>query len=216
MTLVRGEELWETRSDEDLICVGCRTLFETPDELLDYACPDCRNEGFIRRRRRASRRVEERWPAKVGATWVAVPTVLFEAVVPLGLDATDLALLVVLEAHRLDGDGATEVWPSQQRLAARTGSSVATVKRHIKKLADAGLIEITRESRPGGRYAANHYTRRGLDAALSQYVRAQEEVNATPRPGCIVSDEVDQQPEPVPLLSERPRIEDDADEPPPF
>jgi DNA-binding transcriptional MocR family regulator len=43
-------------------------------------------------------------------------------------------------------------WPSHRRLADDTEQSVDTVQRHLKALAAAGLVEITKQDRFGGHW----------------------------------------------------------------
>ena len=71
----------------------------------------------------------------------------------IGLKAADLLLLDMLGAFSQDCDweaGARPiVWPSNATLMTRTGFSLSALKRHIRRLAEAGLIGF--EDSPNGK-----------------------------------------------------------------
>ena len=64
----------------------------------------------------------------------------------LGLNLTDKAVLQSLAGHLNTKRNGTEVWPSNERLAALTGGSVKTVRRAKHRLHQAQLIKIRRDS----------------------------------------------------------------------
>jgi DNA-binding transcriptional ArsR family regulator len=65
---------------------------------------------------------------------------------------TKLVLLKLADNANDDG----YCWPSQSTIARHTGLNRSTVNRHIKKLADAGLVEVIPRSKDGVSLP-NHY-----------------------------------------------------------
>jgi predicted nucleic acid-binding Zn-ribbon protein len=165
MPLIREEDVYTISADEFLECVQCGSRFDDPDELMDWSCPDCKNEGFIRKTKGRSRKISERWDDDIlGRGYFVLPAMLLDRAGDLRLTTNELIVLIAQERYRMSA--AEEVFPSETRLARLTCLSVSTVKRSIKSLRAKELIEIVRRRRRNGGFAVNHYTRHGLDAAL--------------------------------------------------
>ena len=84
--------------------------------------------------------------------------------------ASRKALLLAL-ANYADAEG--RCWPSQQTLARDAEQSVATVQRHLRHLAELGLISINVRQRFGGHWAGRIY-----------------QLNMTPRADTVQQNEV--------------------------
>ena len=140
-----------------LQCHACRKRYTGAD--LDHmiggadelACRDCGAGGMIPHRESS---IEERFG--VWARFTPLPDQLMDQRSALGIGTNELVVIWALERHRRAmGD---EVFPSRERIAELTGLSVATIKRVVAKLADAGLIRRRQiHYKDSGKKASNRY-----------------------------------------------------------
>lgn len=63
----------------------------------------------------------------------------------LGINFTDKTVLQALASHLNSRRNGTEVWPSNDRLAALTGGSTDTIARSKRRLHKAGLVKLRRD-----------------------------------------------------------------------
>ena len=81
----------------------------------------------------------ERFPPEIALPFVPIPVALLRHMTDLGIGATELAVIVVLEQHRrVMGDA---VYSFRSPLAEQAGLSIDQTKRAISRLVDAGLLE---------------------------------------------------------------------------
>jgi DNA-binding Lrp family transcriptional regulator len=85
---------------------------------------------------------------------------VFWALSDVHTDDAELKLLVILMGYKSNGEG--KLWDGQEALARATGLSVITVKRRLKKLKDAGVIQIE------AKRAGKHKTRNSYALAIGQ------------------------------------------------
>jgi DNA-binding MarR family transcriptional regulator len=113
------------------------------------------------------------------AGWTAVPdTLITHGVSKLGLDVTDLAILLVLFKHWRTRD--SKPWPSKGTIAAAIGKDPNTVRRHIQRMEKEGLI--ARSERHSRTYKnTNVYLLDGLLAKLEPFARDDIEDRETQR-----------------------------------
>lgn len=90
-------------------------------------------------------------PPSTGWTWI--DNVVVERIADIGIAA--FAVYVAMARH---ADANRQCHPGRERIADMLGISVATVKRSIKVLADAGLVTVQRVSNGRGKGVFNVYT----------------------------------------------------------
>lgn len=168
MTILRSLEDFEP--GELARCVRCGVVFD-PGAEYDEAtvrCPSCEEVGAVPHdpSRTGGRSMARRWGEDVGACGhVGLPNVLLAHLAALGLDATDVLLLALLEQHRRTS-ASEPVWPGADDLASRSGLGERQVRRRLSTLVDRGLLEVERRRCERGRWPVNAYTRAGLTRAL--------------------------------------------------
>ena len=126
---------------------------------------------------------ELKWSKKLmDAGWTVFPSVILERQQALGLDATDVNIMLHLARHWWYADNLPH--PSKRTIAACIGVDVTTVRRRIAKMEAAGFIKrVYRWSPQTGRQETNLYSLQGLidlaapfaDEALDEKKRHQEE-----------------------------------------
>jgi DNA-binding MarR family transcriptional regulator len=111
------------------------------------------------------------------AGWTAIPDMLIKHGVPaLGLDVTDLAILLVLFSHWRAQD--SKPWPSKGTIAAAIGKDPNTVRRHIQRMQQKGLV--ARSERRSRTYKnTNVYLLDGVMAKLEPLAAAHIEDRET-------------------------------------
>jgi DNA-binding MarR family transcriptional regulator len=121
--------------------------------------------------REGLRHNEEKWSRTLmEAGWTALPSVILERQQALGLDPTDLNILLQLARHWWYRDQPPH--PSKKTIAACIGVDVSTVRRRIARLEADGLI--SREARFSGkdrRQVANFYHFEGLIREATPYAQ---------------------------------------------
>ena len=106
-----------------------------------------------------------------------VPSLLFQAQRRLGLNATQLALLLHLADHWWEHDRLP--FPLKRTLAERLNVSRRTVQRNMAELETAGLVRRIPQRAASGGNRANRYDLQGLAKRLTElepeFLHAREE-----------------------------------------
>ena len=133
---------------------------------------------------RATRESDKKWGNRVmGLGYCIVPSLLFRAQQRLGLNPTQLAVLVQLCDHWWHSD--RKPYPGKKALSQRLGLSPRQVQRHIAVLEGASLVQrIERRANHGGKLT-NIYDLSGLVERLNklepEFRAADEEAKANRR-----------------------------------
>jgi hypothetical protein len=116
------------------------------------------------------RQNEQKWTAELWkAGWLGIPTIIIQKQKELGLDSRDINILLHLISYWWYRD--TLPHPSKRRIADSIGVTMCTVRRHIKKMEERGLItRITRKDDERGQ-RPNFYDFSGLIAASVPHAR---------------------------------------------
>ena len=110
---------------------------------------------------------EKKWGKRVMEQgYSIVPSLLFRAQRRLGLNATQLALLLHLADHWWERDRLP--FPLKRTLSERLNLSRRTVQRNIAELEAAGLVERIPQRVDGGGNRANKYDLQGLVKRLKE------------------------------------------------
>ena len=117
--------------------------------------------------REGTRQSERKWGKKVMALgFCVVPSLLLRAQQRLGLNPTQLAVLMQLCDYWWDSD--RKPYPGKKALGERLGLSPRQVQRYVAELEHAGLVErIERRAAHGGKLT-NVYDLSGLVARLKK------------------------------------------------
>lgn len=115
----------------------------------------------LKRKRLSDRPSEQKWGKNVmNLGFCIVPSLLLRAQQRLGLNPTQLAVLLQLCDHWWDAE--RKPYPSKKLLAERLGLSPRQVQRHVADLECNGLVaRIPREGAHGGKLS-NIYDLSGL------------------------------------------------------
>jgi len=127
---------------------------------------------------------EKKWGKKVVALgFCIVPSLLLKAQRRIGLNPTQLAVLMQLLDHWWDND--RRPFPGKKLLAERLGLSARQVQRHIADLEQAGLVQRTARLGAHGGKLSNEYDLTGLVARLKElepdFRRVEEQTEAARR-----------------------------------
>lgn len=120
------------------------------------------------------RRNERKWTRPLTAAgWLTFPEVFLEHQHTLGLDATDINILLHLARYWWVAGNLPH--PSKRTIAERMGVDVGTVRRRIAKMEKKGLVE--RKARYGtdDRQEANDYDFAGLIKAATPLAKTMTE-----------------------------------------
>jgi biotin operon repressor len=111
---------------------------------------------------------EEQWDVEVNRKFglCLIPSLLLRAQQPLGLNLTQLLLLVQLCDFWTDPGQPPA--PSKKTLSERLGLSERQIQRHLSDLEKAGLIARIERQGPDGGLLTNAYDLSGLMAALKK------------------------------------------------
>ncbi len=134
-------------------------------------------------------RVNERKWSKtlMDAGWTAFPSVIIERQKALGLDATDVNILLHLASYWWTKDNKPH--PSKKTIAEAVGVTPRTVQRRIAAMEKAGFIHREERRIPGKGSRTNRYHFDGLIKAALPYAkekleeRARREQEDKARPG---------------------------------
>lgn len=115
--------------------------------------------------------IKTRWGKNVidSHNWTAIPNILLERQRALQLDPIDLNILLVLMKYWWDKE--KNPFPRKRVIAEIIGRSHDTVRKHLKKMEELGLIERIAKFRPessGGGQTSNEYSLLGLQKKLSE------------------------------------------------
>lgn len=114
-----------------------------------------------------TRSVAARWgKTNYEAGWTAVPTVLFQRQKALGLDATDINIILHLVGPWWDAERFPFI--GVDRIAAAMDITKRTVQRRITQMEKAGFVKRVPQFR-GGRQLTNVYDLRGLVRACKPF-----------------------------------------------
>ena len=133
----------------------------------------------------ASRKAsEQKWgKAVMNLGFCIVPSLLLRAQARLGLNPTQLAVLLHLADHWWDES--RKPYPSKQRLAARLKLGPRQIQRHIAELEDAGLVQRIERHAPHKGKISNEYDLSGLVKRLAalepEFRQVDEEAKAKRR-----------------------------------
>ena len=111
---------------------------------------------------------EKKWgkPA-IAAGFLLFPNMLLQKQHALGLDCIDVVIILQILKHWWFAESAP--FPSQVQLAKTMNVDLSTIKRHLVRLRDTGLIAWTeRKSKYGGR-SANAYDLSGLIKQVNDF-----------------------------------------------
>ena len=115
------------------------------------------------------RRNEQKWTrALMDAGWTVLPSVILERQKALGLDATDVNILLHLARHWWHADNPPH--PSKALIAECMQIDISTVRRRIARLERDGLIRREARFNPeSGRQQTNFYHFAGLIQNATPY-----------------------------------------------
>ena len=123
--------------------------------------------GRAARAAETTRESEKKWGKKVMALgFCVVPSLLLRAQQRLGLNPTQLAVLMQLCDHWWDSN--RKPYPGKKALGQRLGLSPRQVQRHIAALETAGLVKRVARKAPHGGKQTNMYDLSGLVERLKK------------------------------------------------
>ena len=131
---------------------------------------------------------ERKWTKPLmDAGWTAFPTVIIERQKALGLDATDVNIILHLASYWWTSDNKPH--PSKKTIAEALGVAPQTVQRHIAAMEQAGFIRREERRIPGKGSLTNRYHFDGLIKEAQPFAkeklreRARREKEDKARPG---------------------------------
>jgi predicted transcriptional regulator len=122
---------------------------------------------------------EEKWtPALMTAAgWTALPSIILDKQPALGIDSVDLNILLQLAKYWWKKDDLP--YPSKETLSELIGVTTSTIRRHIKRMEEEGLItRIERHDTKGGQQS-NFYSFDGLIEKMLPHAQAAIELRKT-------------------------------------
>jgi hypothetical protein len=112
------------------------------------------------------RRNEQKWsPDLWGAGWIGIPNIIIEKQLELGLDATDVNVLLHLLRYWWHRDNLPH--PSKKTIAQCMGVNPSTVRRHVAKMEKRGLLQRVERMDEARGQKTNYYDFSGLIAAAT-------------------------------------------------
>ncbi|WP_341645023.1 helix-turn-helix domain-containing protein [Thauera sp. SDU_THAU2] len=135
-----------------------------------------RDESAPKRERKAKQASDEKWgTAVMKLGFCIIPSVLLRAQQRLGLNPTQLAVLLQLVDHWWDQE--RKPYPSKQSLSDRLGLGTRQIQRYIAELEAAGFVKrIERRATHRGKLS-NEYDLSGLVERLNKLAPEIEEAN---------------------------------------
>lgn len=127
---------------------------------------------------------EKKWGrAVMRQGYSMIPSLLFKAQQRLGINPTQLAIIVQLADYWWDAD--RKPYPSKKTLSERLGISPRQLQRHIAELEDAGLVRRIQRTGSHRGKLSNEYDLSGLVARLAklepEFRETEEEVKSLRR-----------------------------------
>jgi predicted transcriptional regulator len=117
---------------------------------------------------------EQKWSKELMATgWTAVPNVIIERQLVLGLDALDVNILLHLSTYWWTAD--SKPHPAKGTIAKAIGVDPRTIQRRIADMEKGGLIKRIQRREPGKGSKSNIYDFSGLIKAAQPYAREKAE-----------------------------------------
>jgi hypothetical protein len=114
--------------------------------------------------------IEKRWSKPLTkAGWTALPNIVLEKQVALGLEPIDVNILMQIAKHWWQADAAP--FPAIDTLAAAIGVTARTVQRRIAKMVKEELIERNTRYYARGGQRSNAYTFNGLIARCTPFAQ---------------------------------------------
>src|SRR6059058_362979 len=112
------------------------------------------------------RQSEKKWTQTlIQAGWLIIPSIILERQQGLGLDATDVNILLHLARHWWTSDNLP--YPSKRTIAECMGIDTSTVRRHLADMEKRGIIKrLARSSQKYGQQT-NKYDLSGLIKAAT-------------------------------------------------
>jgi DNA-binding MarR family transcriptional regulator len=109
-----------------------------------------------------------------------IPSLIFRAQRRLGLNPTQLAILLQLADYWWEADN--KPFPSKQSLSERLGIGTRQIQRHIADMEVAGLVKRIERRGDDNRKLSNHYDLSGLVEKLKrleqEFTKLEQEVKA--------------------------------------
>lgn len=119
---------------------------------------------------------EKKWTKDLmAAGWTVIPSIILEKQSALGLNTTDINVLLQLSKHWWFQDQPPR--PSKQTIADCMGVSASTVQRSIARLEKAGLIQREDRYNNTGGQTSNSYHFDGLIEAAKPFAAEYIEAN---------------------------------------
>ena len=107
------------------------------------------------------RQNELKWtPTLMKTGWTVLPSIILESQQALGLDATDVNIILHLARHWWSSDNLP--FPSKRTIAVCMGVHPSTVQRRIRAMEVAGLLERVERRNPTQGQQSNCYDLSGL------------------------------------------------------
>ncbi|HWG82917.1 MAG TPA: hypothetical protein VN686_07845 [Gaiellales bacterium] len=122
-------------------------------------------------------KVSERWPGSIGERFTALPDLLLDAASIIGLGPTTVHTLLLLERYSWGG---AEPFPALSTLAGQAGVKTRTLRGHMERLENLGLIEAAERFDESGRRTSNRYSRSGLNEVLELIEAVASDLTAKP------------------------------------
>jgi len=112
------------------------------------------------------RRNEQKWsPELWGAGWIGIPNIIIEKQLKLGLDATDINILLHLLRYWWHRENLPH--PSKKTIAQCMDVDPSTVRRHVAKMEQKGLLRRVERKDEARGQKSNYYDFSGLIAAAT-------------------------------------------------
>jgi predicted transcriptional regulator len=113
---------------------------------------------------------EKKWTKLLmQAGWTCIPSVIIERQQALGLDATDINILMHLATHWWTEDN--KPYPSKTTIAVALGVTPRTVQRRIAAMEAAGFVQREERRVPGKGSYTNRYHLDGLIKAAQPFAQ---------------------------------------------
>jgi predicted transcriptional regulator len=120
--------------------------------------------------------LRQKWKSSLDGGFTVIPSVLLRTLPSLGIQASELAVLVILiDLWWKPND---MPWPSKAKLAKLLGVSEKTIQRALKRLVTAGLIVSEARHRRHGGQTSNRYDLTPLVVRLEAAMKALKDADA--------------------------------------
>ena len=129
------------------------------------------NSSVAKQQKQAGlRRNEQKWtPELMEAGWLSIPNIIVEKQLDLGLDSTDINVLLHLVRYWWHRDNLPH--PSKKTIAQCMNVDMRTVQRHIARMEQRGLIQRVERRDEARGQKTNYYDFTGLIKAATPLAR---------------------------------------------